>query len=133
MICPTSPPCSDARQGKLTDTHVLQLDESIWTPGSAYLANRKPRGNVDSGATRTADTVDLVRATQGPRNLGEKDMSEELLKELIAEAKNLHESTGIMQRDANCIRNGEYDSPSGARSSRPSPLMLEDIKRQFNS
>lgn len=40
-------------------------------------------------------------------------MSEKLLKELIDEIKSLHSTIGIMQEDINCIRNGEYDKPSG--------------------
>ncbi|HJX80276.1 hypothetical protein [Glutamicibacter sp.] len=49
-------------------------------------------------------------------------MTEKLLKELIDEIKSLHSTIGIMQEDINCIRNGEYDKPSGASPAKsPSP------------
>lgn len=44
---------------------------------------------------------------------------EKLLKELITEVKSLHSTIEIMQGDINCIRNGEYDKPSGASSGMP--------------
>lgn len=60
-------------------------------------------------------------------------MSDELLKELIAEVKSLHATIGIMQQDINHIRYGEYDSPSGANTTQREPLKLSDITKEFNT
>lgn len=43
-------------------------------------------------------------------------MSDNLMRELIAEVKSLHSTLSVLQQDVNAIRNGEYDKPQGADS-----------------